>query len=119
MNGIIVINKEKGMTSRDVVNIVSKRLKTKKVGHSGTLDPLATGVLVLGVNKYTKLLTLLDDGVKEYVAEVLVGKSYDTLDVTGNLVEEKEVKELDLEKLNEVVMSFKKILGKDWSISWY
>lgn len=108
MNGIIVINKEKGMTSRDVVNIVSKRLKTKKVGHSGTLDPLATGVLVLGVNKYTKLLALLDDGVKEYVAEVLVGKSYDTLDVTGNLVEEKEVKELDLEKLNEVVMSFKK-----------
>lgn len=108
MNGIIVINKEKGMTSRDVVNLVSKRLKTKKVGHSGTLDPLATGVLVLGINKYTKLLTLLDNDIKEYVAEVLVGKSYDTLDVTGNLVEEKEVKELDLEKLNEVAMSFKK-----------
>lgn len=108
MNGIIVINKEKGMTSRDVVNIVSKRLKTKKVGHSGTLDPLATGVLVLGVNKYTKVLPLLDNMDKEYVAEVLVGKSYDTLDVTGKLVEEKEVKELGLEKLNETIMSFKK-----------
>ena len=61
MNGIIVINKEKNMTSRDVVNIVSKKLGTKKVGHSGTLDPLATGVLVLGVNKYTKVLPLLDN----------------------------------------------------------
>ncbi len=108
MDGIILVNKEKNMTSRDVVNIVSKKLGTKKVGHSGTLDPLATGVLVLGVNKYTKVLPLLDNMDKEYVAEVLVGKSYDTLDITGNLIEEKEINDLDKEKLDKVILSFKK-----------
>lgn len=108
MNGIIVINKDKGMTSRDVVNIVSKKLKTKKVGHSGTLDPLATGVLVLGINKYTKVLPLLDNLEKEYVAEVLVGKSYDTLDITGKLEEEIDVKDLDKDRLEKVILSFKK-----------
>ena len=108
MNGIVVINKEKNMTSRDVVNIVGKKLGTKKVGHSGTLDPLATGVLVLGINKYTKVLPLLDNLEKEYIAEVLVGKSYDTLDITGNLLEEKEVKDLEKEKLENVILSFKK-----------
>ena len=59
MNKILIINKEKDYTSRDVVNIVSKKLGTKKVGHFGTLDPLAEGVLVLGIGKYTKLLNLL------------------------------------------------------------
>ena len=57
MDGILLINKEKGYTSRDIVNIVSKHLNTKKVGHFGTLDPLATGLLILGIGKYTSALS--------------------------------------------------------------
>ena len=55
MNGVLIVNKEKGYTSRDVVNIVSKELNTKKIGHTGTLDPIAEGVLVLTIEKATKL----------------------------------------------------------------
>lgn len=90
MDGIIIIDKEKGYTSRDIVNIVSKKIKTKKVGHTGTLDPLATGVLVLGVNKATKILELLFSDEKEYIAEVSLGIETDTLDITGNITKEKK-----------------------------
>ena len=69
MNGIIIVNKEKDYTSRDVVNIISKTLGTKKVGHTGTLDPLATGVLVITVGKCTKLTDYLTSNYKEYIAE--------------------------------------------------
>ena len=68
MDGILLINKEKGWTSRDVVNIVSKFLNTRKVGHFGTLDPLATGLLILGVGKYTKFQKVMDKEIKEYVS---------------------------------------------------
>ena len=59
MDGILIIDKESGMTSRDVVNMVGKNYKTKKLGHTGTLDPLATGVLVVCVNRATKIAELL------------------------------------------------------------
>ena len=72
LNGIILINKEKDITSRDVVNKVSKKLNTKKVGHAGTLDPLATGLLVIGVGSSTKILELLTLDTKEYVATVKI-----------------------------------------------
>lgn len=108
MDGIIIINKDKGMTSRDVVNIVSKKLNTKKVGHSGTLDPLATGVLIIGVGKYTKVLTLLENDQKEYIADILVGTSTDTLDITGSVIEEKKINDIDKKVLEEVIRSFKK-----------
>ncbi len=108
MNGIVVINKDKNMTSRDVVNIISQKFKTKKVGHGGTLDPLATGVLVIGINKYTKVLNLLEDSTKEYIAEVLIGKNTDTLDVTGKVLEEVKVNEIDVDKLKRIILSFKK-----------
>ena len=65
LNGILLINKESGFTSRDVVNKISKKLNTKKVGHAGTLDPLATGLLVIGVGKATKILELLTLETKE------------------------------------------------------
>lgn len=90
MNGILLINKEKDYTSRDVVNIVSKELKTKKIGHTGTLDPLATGVLVLTIGSYTKLSELLTSTYKEYIAEVILGINTDTLDITGNILEDKD-----------------------------
>ena len=85
MNGILIIDKPKGITSRDVVNEVVKRFNTKKVGHTGTLDPIATGVLVLGVNDGCKIIELLSSNTKTYVAEVLMGVSTDTLDVTGTI----------------------------------
>ena len=99
-NGILVINKDKGYTSRDVVNIISKEIGTKKVGHNGTLDPLATGVLVICLNRYTKLNELLASNEKEYIAEVTLGIKTDTLDIEGKVLEEKEtvVNKEDLEK---------------------
>ena len=88
MNGIIIIDKEKGFTSRDIVNKVSKRLKTKKVGHTGTLDPIATGVLVVCVNKATKLVSRITDEYKEYVASCLFGISTDTIDIEGKVLKD-------------------------------
>ena len=91
MNGILVINKEKNYTSRDVVNIVSKYLKTKKIGHTGTLDPIATGVLVLCIGNCLKLSELLTSEKKEYVAKIKLGIETDTLDITGNVTYKKEI----------------------------
>lgn len=86
MNGIILIDKPKDYTSRDIVNIVSKKLQTKKVGHTGTLDPLATGLLVLCIGKTLKLSELLVSTKKEYIATMTFGIETDTLDITGNIV---------------------------------
>lgn len=83
MNGILVVNKPKGPTSRDIVNIVSKKLNTKKVGHTGTLDPLATGVLVVPVGNALKISELLTSEKKEYIAKVILGYETDMLDITG------------------------------------
>lgn len=92
MDGIILIDKEKGVTSRDVVNKVIKKLNIKKVGHTGTLDPLATGVLVICVGRATKLVNYLTSKDKEYIASVRLGLLTDTLDVTGNIIKEQPVK---------------------------
>ena len=92
MNGILLINKEKDYTSRDIVNIISKEFNTKKVGHTGTLDPIATGVLVVTVGEATKISELLVSNDKEYIAEVTLGIKTDTYDITGNILEKKEVK---------------------------
>lgn len=87
MNGILLVNKPSGITSRDVVNKVCKILGTKKVGHTGTLDPLATGVLVLCIGSATKLVEILTCNDKEYEAEVTLGIKTDTYDITGNILE--------------------------------
>ena len=105
MNGIIIIDKEKNMTSRDVVNKVSKILGTKKIGHTGTLDPLATGVLVLCVGKATKLVDLITGYDKEYIAKVCLGTLTDTLDITGNIIKEKETN-ITKEKIENTLKSF-------------
>ena len=107
MNGILVVNKEKDYTSRDVVNIISKEFKTKKVGHTGTLDPIATGVLVVTIGGSTKISELLVSTYKEYIAEVTLGIKTDTFDITGNILETKEIK-LDKSKLEQTIKSFKK-----------
>ena len=86
MNGLIVVNKETGKTSRDVVNELNHIFNTKKIGHTGTLDPIASGVLVCVIGKYTKLVNLLTSDAKEYIAEIKLGIKTDTLDITGNVI---------------------------------
>ena len=100
MDGIILVNKPSGMTSHDVVNKLRRILKTKKVGHCGTLDPDATGVLVVCVNKATKVLQFLTSESKEYVATLSLGTSTDTYDASGKIIETKEFHALDN---NEIV----------------
>lgn len=106
MNGVLVIDKEKGITSRDVVNRIVKEYNTKKVGHTGTLDPIATGVLVVCVGSATKLVSELTNHDKEYIATVELGKLTDTLDITGNLIKEEEVN-VTKEQIVDVLNSFK------------
>lgn len=88
MDGIFFVDKETGCTSRDVVNEIIKKVETRKVGHTGTLDPLATGVLVVCVGKATKLVNMLTSEYKEYEAEITLGIKTDTYDITGNIIEE-------------------------------
>ena len=107
MNGILVINKEKNMTSRDVVNVVCKKLNTRHVGHTGTLDPIASGVLVLGVNDGCKIIDLLTSNNKTYEAEVVMGILTDTLDVTGNIIKEEEV-DVTEDDIKRVIDNFPK-----------
>lgn len=99
MNGIIVLNKEKNYTSRDIVNIACKCLNTKKVGHTGTLDPLATGVLILCIGSATKLVEIITSNDKEYIAEVKLGIETDTLDITGKILKQQET----IKSKNEIV----------------
>ena len=105
MNEIIIINKQKGLTSRDVVNKACKILNTKKIGHTGTLDPIATGVLVLCCGKATKLVELLTCDDKEYIATVKLGILTDTLDVDGNIIKKENVN-LDKHDLIDALNSF-------------
>lgn len=105
MNGIIVINKPKDYTSRDIVNIVSKKLNTKKVGHTGTLDPLATGVLVLPIGKALKVSELLTSNTKEYIAEVILGYETDMLDITGTEIK-RNIPSVTKEEILKVLKSY-------------
>lgn len=103
---VLYINKPKGVTSFDVVNEISKKFGIKRVGHTGTLDPLATGVLIVTVGTACKIVELLTSEDKEYIACVELGYSTDTLDIEGNVLEECEVpKNLNIE---ETLNSFQK-----------
>ncbi len=108
MDGIILLNKEKGITSRDLVNKISKELGIKKVGHAGTLDPLATGLMIIGVGKGTKILDLLTLDTKEYIATVKMGIETDTLDITGNIVAKNENFIINREKILDALAFFTK-----------
>lgn len=105
-DGVLVVYKEKGYTSRDVVNRVSKILHTKRIGHTGTLDPIATGVLVLCVEDGLKLVELLTNHDKEYVAKVRLGIETDTLDITGSIVQEKLCQDITKDKIQTVLKNF-------------
>ena len=107
MDGVIVIDKEKDYTSRDVVNIVGKHFKTKKVGHTGTLDPLATGVLVICIGQATKLVELLTNHDKEYIADITFGIETDTLDITGTVLKEENTN-FSREEIEKVLNEYQK-----------
>lgn len=110
MDGIILINKPLNCTSHDVVNKVRKICHTKKVGHCGTLDPLASGVLVLCINKATKALQFITSEDKEYIATITLGKATDTYDLEGKITSEKEYQnDLTLKQVEETLKTF---LGK-------
>lgn len=106
MNGLLIIDKPKDCTSRDVVNSIEKIFNTKKVGHAGTLDPIATGVLVIAIGTGLKILEFINNDDKEYIATVKMGLKTDTLDVTGKVLEEQDNFSLDKDKLKEVLNSF-------------
>lgn len=112
INGIIVIDKPKDYTSRDIVNIVSKKYKTKQVGHTGTLDPLASGVLVITVGNATKLSEILTSNRKEYIATMVFGLDSDTLDTTGNISKDEDCV-LDKEEVINALNNFKKTYNQE------
>ncbi len=108
MNGILVVNKPLGYTSRDIVNIVGKHINTRKIGHTGTLDPNASGVLVLCIGQALKTCELLTNHNKEYVAEIILGIETDTLDTDNNATVLNEIDvNVDDQMISEVVNSFK------------
>lgn len=91
MDEIILVDKPAGITSFDVIRQLRRRLGIKKIGHAGTLDPLATGLMILGVGPGTKKLTDLIKLDKEYIAEIRVGEKRSTGDLEGEVIEEKNV----------------------------
>lgn len=103
MNGIINVYKEKGYTSFDVVAKLRGILKQKKIGHTGTLDPDAVGVLPVCLGSATKLCDMLTDKKKEYIAELVLGKETDTQDITGHILKETEVTCSEGEAVNAIL----------------
>ncbi len=106
MEGIININKEKDITSFDVIRKLRKILKTRKIGHTGTLDPLATGVLVMCIGPVTKLASIIEGKEKVYLAKLQLGFATDTLDITGTITEESEKKEVSKETFEKTIKKF-------------
>ena len=102
VNGFILINKKIGVTSRSVDNKIQRLFHTRKVGHLGTLDPFASGLLIIAIDKGCKALPYIDDSFKTYRAVLSLGKKTNTSDLTGEVIEEKEVPELYIEDILEV-----------------
>jgi len=109
MDGILVIDKPKGITSHDVVDIIRKKFNIRRVGHAGTLDPMGTGVLILLIGKATKLSSKLVQDDKEYIATLFLGTRTDTQDSTGAALERKTVDDIDKEIIKS---TFKDFLGQ-------
>lgn len=106
MNGIICIDKPEGITSFGVVAKVRGITKIKKLGHTGTLDPMATGVLPIMLGSATKFLNFLPESDKGYTASFILGKTTDTLDITGNVISEHEVS-ITEEEIKDALDSFR------------
>lgn len=115
MDGLLIVDKKEGITSFDVIRNVRKEYNIKKVGHIGTLDPLASGVLPVLIGKATKLSDYLMMHDKEYIARIILGKKTSTGDREGNVIEEKEIKKSKISKENiEAVLN--SFLGESYQI---
>lgn len=106
MDGILIINKPKSITSHDVVDIIRRKFNIKRVGHAGTLDPMATGVLIILIGKATKLSNTFLHDDKEYRATLFFGKRTDTQDSSGRVIEEKDIDGLDLASITRTLSTF-------------
>ncbi len=106
-DGVLLVDKADGMTSHDVVALVRRRLQIKKVGHCGTLDPIATGLLLLTLGRGTKIQDLLMSEDKEYAGTLTLGAVTDTQDRAGQITEEKPVPELDSEMVRAAFDKFR------------
>ena len=102
-DGFLLINKPEGPTSHDVVARLRGRFKPAKIGHAGTLDPFASGLLILAFNRATRLIDLLGQGAKTYRAVIGLGKATDTGDPTGEVISETPVPQLDEERIKELL----------------
>lgn len=109
MDGILLIDKKEGLSSYDVVKIAKRVFHSKKIGHCGTLDPFATGLLILGVNQATKIMSFLEADEKEYLATVKLGIETDTLDKTGTILKKAPLQAISMALLEEKSQKF---LGK-------
>ena len=107
-SGVLLIDKAPGMTSHDVVAIARRQLNMKKIGHCGTLDPMATGLLMLVINRATKIQDLLMSEDKTYTGTMTFGATTTTQDKEGEIIEEKEVPDLSQE---EIIDAFEKLTG--------
>lgn len=112
MDALLIVNKGKNKTSRDVVNELNHIFNTKKIGHTGTLDPLATGVLVCLIGKYTKLVNLITSYDKEYIAEIKLGIKTDTGDITGNIIST-DNSNVSVDMIKEVFANFPKVYNQE------
>lgn len=107
MEGIIVIDKPIGITSFDVIRVLRRNLKERRIGHTGTLDPLATGILVICVGKATKLAQDIEGYEKEYVADLELGFKTDTYDIEGKVLAKVEEFNISYENFEETLETFK------------
>lgn len=106
-DGVLVVDKPAGMTSHDVVDAVRGKLGVKKVGHAGTLDPDATGILVLGIGRATRLLDIAQAHPKRYRAEARFGASTTTQDASGDVVERRDASGLDADRIVSALGAFR------------
>ena len=107
MDGILIVNKPAGITSHDVVDFIRRRFNMERVGHAGTLDPMATGVLVMLLGKATKLSNTFTNHDKEYIAKVFFGKKTDSQDASGKVIEEKNIDNPGIEAIKKALDNFK------------
>ena len=111
MNGIIVLNKEEGITSNRVLQQVKRLFNIKKVGHTGTLDPMATGILPICVNEATKFSKFITESKKEYKAIIQLGITTDSFDKTGKTITKADYSKVSVQKINELLPQF---TGVQW-----
>lgn len=107
IDGVLLVDKAQGMTSHDVVAIARRALGTKKVGHCGTLDPLATGLLLITIGRGTKIQDLLMSEDKEYVGTIRLGEVTDSQDADGQVIESNPVPDLTREQIQRAFDKFK------------